>query len=174
MWRLFTGIIPFAVVSIFCIVSIGQCVSAKLDWDNNIGYTWNMADKSSTLTEKSKYIDEFIAKLKDAPHAKNGALVWKTRDNAYDLNLQALETLGKRLREIQTIDINSFAYQTAIQQITAQEQGEAKNMIDKLYGAWVIENYLWAFEVIMIWLWSIWGVLICWLLIAVFWWIESK
>jgi len=172
--KLVVGIVPFVIVSIFCAISINQCVSAKLEWDNDIGYTWSLADKSSTLAEKSRYIDEFIAKLKDIPHAKNGALVWKTRENNYDLNLKALESLGERLREVQKLDVNSFAYQTAIQQITAQEQGEAQTMLAVLHDSWVIENYWWSFTVVKIWLWSIWTVVLIWGSIAIFWWHESR
>ena len=154
-----------SVITIICIifgtVCISQCVNANIEWTNDIGYAWDLADKSSTLAEKSKYIDEFIFNLKESKHNKYGALVYKTRSYDFDLNLKALETLGERLHEIQKIDVNSFAYQTAIQQITAQEQGEAQEMIKVLYGAWVIDNYWWAFYVVQLWVWILIAILGC-------------
>jgi len=166
MIKLMTGISLLLLASLFCIISIGQCITAKLKWDNDVGYLWNMADKSSTLAGKSKYINEFIIALKDLPHEENAAIFWKTRDNNFDLNLQALQTLGNRLHEVQKLDINSFAYQTAIQQITEQEQGEAAEMVGTLRGAWVLNQYWWAFNTVIIWVWAIWFVALIWFLIA--------
>ncbi|MGA2260035.1 MAG: hypothetical protein ABSH28_01220 [Acidobacteriota bacterium] len=47
------------------------------------------------------------------------------------------------MHQIQTMDITSFQYQTAIQQITAQEQGEADKLIGELKGLWWKENHFW-------------------------------
>lgn len=150
-------------VAIFCAVSISQCVSASMEWNERVGYAWDMADKSSTLTEKSKYIDEYISRLKDVEHEEYGAIVYKIKSNRYDLNLKALETLGQRLKQVQKLDVNSFAYQTAIQQITAQEQGEAQNMIKVFYNAFILKKYWWAFSTVQAWVWVIFTIvfLVC-------------
>lgn len=57
-----------------------------------------------------------------------------------------------RLREIQGMDVNSFEYQTALQQITQQEQGEASAMLEQIKGAWVLGHYWY--------LWDWYGVLV--------------
>lgn len=40
------------------------------------------------------------------------------------------------------MDANSFQYNTAIQQITQQEQGEAIDMLSVFQGCWYKENYI--------------------------------
>ena len=56
-------------------------------------------------------------------------------------NFEALKSLQKRLQEIKKLDPNSFEYNTAIQQITAQEQGEAASMLCVFHGCWIKEHY---------------------------------
>ena len=48
------------------------------------------------------------------------------------------------------MDVESFAYQTAIQQITQQEQGEADNVIGNLSGCWEKEYYYFYWNVIFV------------------------
>ena len=161
MGKITVGLISAIVCIVFGTLCVAQCVNENIEWTNDIGYAWGLAEKSSTLAEKSKYIDEFIVNLKESKHNEYGALVYRTRSYNFDLNLKALETLSKRLHEIQKIDVNSFAYQTAIQQITAQEQGEAQAMIGVLHNAWVLDNYWWAFYVVQIWVWVLISILLC-------------
>lgn len=40
------------------------------------------------------------------------------------------------------MDANFFQYNTAIQQITQQEQGEAIDMLSVFQGCWYKENYI--------------------------------
>jgi len=54
---------------------------------------------------------------------------------------EALETLSRRLTEIQNMNPSSFEYNTAIQQITAQEQGEANAMLSEFKGCYLLNNY---------------------------------
>jgi len=46
------------------------------------------------------------------------------------------------------MDINSFAYQTAIKQITEQEQGEADKMLAVLEGCWLKVNHYWLWNML--------------------------
>ena len=73
-------------------------------------------------------------------------LFFKTPDNSFDKNLEALQSLKTRLDEIQKMNVTSFEYQTAIQQITAQEQGEAQDMLEVFSGIWWKNNYLFLWE----------------------------
>lgn len=116
----------FIVLSfIMFFMQIKGCIVKDYEYQNKIEYAWNLADKSSTLSEKSKYIEEFVTNIKKEKFAANNAVLFKTKDNSFVYNLLAVESLNKRLKEISKMDETSFAYQTAIQQITAQEQGEA-------------------------------------------------
>ena len=106
---------------------------------------WQLADKSSTIPAKQKYIAEFVAKLKvgneHGEFATHDAVWLRTPNNSFEGNLAAVETLSSRLTEIQQMNPSSFEYNTAIQQITAQEQGEAHYMLSVLKGCYVLQNY---------------------------------
>lgn len=78
--------------------------------------------------------------------ATNNAYWLKTPNNSFDSNLNALKTLAQRLDEIQTMKTDSFEYQTAIQQITAQEQGEATALISSFEGCYFLACYPIAWE----------------------------
>ncbi|MCX6749883.1 MAG: hypothetical protein NTZ83_00325 [Candidatus Pacearchaeota archaeon] len=102
-----------------------------------------MADKSSTIVKKSEYLDKFVGALeKGGFERKYNAVFLKTPDNSFDQNFEALKSLQKRLHEIQDMDVSSFEYQTAMQQITGQEQGEAQEMMKVFRGIWWKENHL--------------------------------
>lgn len=112
-------------------------------YDREIGSYWSLADKASTITQKSEYVDKFVAAL-ESQHldGEYNALLFATPDNSFDKNIEALRSLQWRLREIQTMNPASFEYQTAIQQITAQEQGEASVMLSDLGGCWWKRNHI--------------------------------
>lgn len=122
---------------------VGGLVKADYEWSRDYGSNWELADKSSTLKAKSEYIDKFVTSLDTGEfRGRHNALVFTTPNNSFDENLNALKTLQGRLAEIKELNPNSFEYQQAIQQITAQEQGEAGNMIGVMKGVWYLENHL--------------------------------
>lgn len=128
---------------------IYQQVHANYVYENSYFSNWTLADKASTISQKSDYIDKFAAALDESGlHGTNDAIIWKTQDNSFDKNFQALQSLQSRLHEIKTMDESSFAYQTAIQQITAQEQGQAQDMLNVFQGCW--------YKVHHYWLWNGW------------------
>lgn len=133
------------VTLIFLALLIFLEVRANFTWKRDYHQLWSLADKSSTIPAKQQYINKFVETLKAGKErgrfADNDAIFLKTPDNAFDSNLKAVETLAQRLTEIQGMNPNSFEYNTAIQQITAQEQGEAHKLIDVLKGCYVLENY---------------------------------
>lgn len=129
-------------------------VKSSYHWNNDFEGYWNLADKASTISQKSEYIDKFVVALDQSGlHGTNDALFYKTQDNSFDKNFEALKSLQTRLQEIKTLDPNTFQYQTAIQQITAQEQGEAQNMLSVLHGCWEKVHYYWLWNGFLVFLW---------------------
>jgi hypothetical protein len=128
------------VSGVFLTLFIIKTVNANISYAREVGNYWTLADRSSTIEEKSKYINQFVEALEKSRHADNNALVLDTPENSFDLNLKALKSLRDRLEEIKTMDVKSFEYQTAIQQITSQEQGDAKEMLSTLKGCWYLGN----------------------------------
>jgi hypothetical protein len=145
--RIGTILIILSVVSLFTFAFF-YYYYAIYKWNKIVGCYWNLADKSSTLEAKSYYIDRFVETLENLKLAEYSGILFKTPDNNVKKNLEALKTLQLRLRKAKQMDINSFAYQKAIEQITAQEQGEAKEMIDVIHEGWLLANYP------LFWTWS--------------------
>ncbi len=146
--------LSLVVVGLILIVlaSIGL-VKANYEWERDFGSHWSLADKASTIPQKAKHIDDFVNALEAANlDGTHDAAIFPTLDNSFDANLIALKTLRSRLQEMQTMDITGFAYQTAIQQVTEQEQGEAQKMIDVFAGAWRKKHHPT--------LWNWWGALV--------------
>lgn len=119
---------------------IGLVVSGEYRLSKKCMSYWNLADKASTLDAKSEYINQFVKSLDAHDFSEYNAIWLKTPNNSFERNVSAVKTLQARLLKIKTLDENSFAYQTAIQQITAQEQGEAKEMLIVISGCWWMKN----------------------------------
>jgi len=142
------GKIMILVSIIILLIDAGIGIYGRYQYSKQFGSYWNLAEKASTIVQKTEYIDKFIQALEESNlKGKYNVLFLDTPDNSFDKNLEALKSLQKRLHEIQTMDITSFQYQTAIQQITSQEQGEAKAMLDVFYEIWWKENH------ILLWNW---------------------
>ena len=120
-------------------------VLADFKYDNQIESYWDLSVKASTLQQKSAYLDKYVAALQSYPLADYDAIWLKTPNNNVQQNIVALKSLQGRMHEIFGMDPSSFQYQQAIQQITAQEQDDAKDMLDVFKGAWFLQNhfYLW-------------------------------
>jgi len=121
---------------------IRKAVLIDYQYETKYGYMWELADKSSTIPAKAKYISDFVAVLeKNSDEFEENDAIWlKTPNNSFKNNLDALKTLNQRLFEISTMNVKDFSYQVAIQQITAQEQGEAKNLISVITGCYSLHN----------------------------------
>jgi hypothetical protein len=153
-----------AVILMFIHIILG--VNSNYQYTSKIGSYWSLADRSSTLAAKSEYIGKFIDAIMAANHSRNNSVLMPTMENSFDYNLIAIKTLESRLMKIQTMDENSFAYQTAMQQITGQEMGEAENMLNIFRGCWFLSNfplcwgwYVWLFAIVYIILWVVGAVL---------------
>jgi hypothetical protein len=149
------GWIGTAVSVLLIVWAIAAEVLADYEYTNNIGSYWSLADKASTLQAKSEYLDKFAAAI-DAEHLSgNNAIFLKTPDNSVEQNLAVLHTLQSRMKEIKGMDVTSFAYQQAIQQITAQEQGEADKLLEVIEGSWYLKNHVFLWNWIDVVKWCI-------------------
>jgi len=112
---------------------------------------WDLADKASTIEQKSEYIEKYYNSLiKSNLYGVNSAIIFDTPNEDFTENLKALNSLRVRLQEIKHMDPNTFEYQTALQQITEQEQGQANHMIDVFRRCWEKEHYYTFFNLIII------------------------
>jgi hypothetical protein len=145
------SILAGVLIVVWITVLIVSSVRDSYQYEREIHSYWSLADKSSTIAAKASYLDRFVSVLEaQGLGGTYDAIIYPTPDNSFDANLQALKSLQGRLHEIQQMNVTSFEYQTAIQQITAQEQGEAKAMLDVFEGAWYKQRHFllwgWIFE----------------------------
>lgn len=140
------GLIGTFLSAVLMIWAIAAEVLADYEYTNNIGSYWNLAEKASTLEAKSEYLDKFAAAIEAEHLSGNNAVFLRTPDNSVEQNLAVLRTLQTRMKEIKGMDVTSFAYQQAIQQITAQEQGEAQNLLSVIEGSWYLKNHLFLWD----------------------------
>jgi hypothetical protein len=138
-------------IVVFVVLSglfIGSAVVANYEYENKIASYWSLADRASTLQAKSQYIDLFVMALADQHlEGSHDALIFSTPQNGFDQNFAALKTLQERMHQIETMDERSLEYQQAILQITAQEQGEAANLLDVFEECYYKHNHF------MLWGW---------------------
>lgn len=140
---------------------IYQQIYSNYQYDNTVLSYWNIADKTSTISEKSNYIDQFVSALQSNNlQGLNANLIFKTPDQSFDQNFVALQSLQSRLKQISTMDESSFQYQTAIQQITAQEQGQADDMLNVFWQCWQQKNYYYIWNPITSLVWFIGSILL--------------
>jgi hypothetical protein len=131
------GIVMLLVGVAATVFNVANEIVGEYQYSRQFGSYWSLAEKASTIPQKSKYVDAFVAALEAGGFAgEHNAVLLTTPDNSFDRNLEAVKSLQGRLHEILNMDVGSFQYQAAIQQITAQEQGEAKGMLDVFEGVW--------------------------------------
>ena len=135
----------FLLITAIVLFGIGLIMSvvAEYNYDRYYASYWSLADKSSTLEAKSVYIGQFVDKLNNSRQGFSdyNAVFLPTPDNSFDKNFQALVSLRDRLHTISQMNESDFAYQTAIQQITAQEQGQATEMLAVFHGCYFLRSY---------------------------------
>lgn len=136
-------------------------IKSNYEYTKDYYSNWTLADKASTISQKAEYINKFVESLNNSGlQGSYNALIFTTPDNSFDQNFKALKSLQSRLESIKTMDENSFQYQSAIQQITAQEQGQAEDMLSVFSGCWYKVHYPI--------LWGVFGgtliifIIICW------------
>ena len=131
------GILLLTIGVLFALSRIAYRTYANYVYENGIASNWILAERASTIKQKSEYMDKFILALEKSDlRGTNSNLILQTPATSFNENLKALQSLQKRLADISGMDENGFAYQTAIQQITAQEQGEAHGVLDNISSCW--------------------------------------
>jgi len=141
-----TKIIPIILLtvgfSLFALMIV-QLVVGSYEYNSKYSSYWELADRSSTLEAKEQYISKFVDAIKADRNkfADYNAIIFKTQQNKFDKNLEAIETLKQRLNEINKMNVTDFSYQIAIQQITEQEQGGAQSMLSDIKGCFFLRNY---------------------------------
>src|SRR3972149_391994 len=146
------GIILLVGVPVFAISRGIFGVYVHYEYETKIGSNWDLSERASTISQKSEYLDKFVFELEKCElDGIHNALFFQNEENDFTQNMKALKSLQKRLKDISTMDENSFAYQTAMQQITAQEQGEAGCLLDNLYSCWEKKNHYttWNFFIVI-------------------------
>jgi hypothetical protein len=143
-----TGKILTLTTALFLVLTITFAIIGDYRYEKEVKSYWNLSDKASTIEKKRESIDKFVISLENSGlQGTHNALWMTTPDNSFDENFNALLTLQQRMHEISGMDVASFEYQTAMQQITGQEQGEAEMMLRIFKGCWYKDNY------IMLWNW---------------------
>lgn len=164
------GISLFVLGLVWMGTIIGKNINGSYQYEKQYGTYWSMSYKVSTLPEKARYIDMFVDKLERSPFKNDyGAVRYKTMNNSFNYNFEALKTLQRRLHDIEKMDVSSVQYQMSIAQITAQEQNTQK-IVGVIEGIWWKNNHFcyWGWvEVINILL------MLIVLLVGGFIWIES-
>jgi hypothetical protein len=147
MWWVLSGVMVLILAG-----AILADVLAGFAYDKTIGSYWDLSVKASTIQKKSEYLDQFVSAIEGARLAEYDAVFLKTPNNSTAQNIVALKSLQGRMHAIIGMDENSFQYQQAMQQITGQEQDEAKDMLETFCGAWYLENhpFLWG------WIGGVW------------------
>lgn len=142
------GVVLLLIAISIWISQISSCVKSNYLFEKKYSYAWNLSDKSSTIEAKAAYINEFVGSLvSNKEYFSDYNAIWlKTPNNNFEYNLKAITTLKNRLMEIKEMDITSFQYNTAIQQITAQEQGEAYKLISIIQGCYDLKNYWYVWD----------------------------
>ena len=146
------GIIATIFSSLALIGSLSVKIIGEYQYEKQYGAYWELAVKASSIEKKIEGIDKFVEALNNSNlTGKHNAIFMETPNNSFDENFEALKSLQSRLHEIREMDIKSFEYQTALQQITGQEQDEASKMLAVFSGIWWKENhfFLWDWVAIL-------------------------
>lgn len=175
MKSLIFGWVSLVITIIWFTINIISEIRREYLYTNEFESYWELADKSSTIEEKSRYINLFVESLeKSGLQGEYNAVFYKTPTVSFDKNLLALKSLQQRLEEIKTMDIRSFEYQTAIQQITGQEQGEASEMLSVLHGCWTKNNYFFYWTWVGGINWCLWTCLLIAMVVSFFIYADNK
>ncbi len=151
--KIISVILLIASVGLFFYLLINM-IRINYNFEKDIFCYWELADRSSTIKAKCDYIDKFVKAIEANKFSDYDAIWMKTPENSFQYNFEALKTLRDRLYQIKDMKENSFEYQTAIQQITSQEQGEACSMLNVIDGCYIKEksiiNWNWIMFIVIL------------------------
>lgn len=144
-------------------------ISSMNKYDTDFGANWQLSKSAATIEQKSIYIDKFVQDIeKGGFEGKFDAIFNPNDNNSYEQNLIVLKTLQQRLHELKILPMTSFDYNTALQQLTVQQDRISNNMIYTFSGIWYKEHHF------LLWNW-ICFVGICFFSIGIIWsWISIE
>jgi hypothetical protein len=117
-------------------------IYAGYEYRNEVSSYWTLSERASTIAQKSEYMNKFVDALTKAKlEGTNANLIMQTPQSEFNENFKAVKSLQARLADISKMDETSFAYQTAIEQITKQEQGEAEQLLCEIKSCWLRVNW---------------------------------
>lgn len=97
-------------------------IPTNYEYDLSIGSFFELSDKASKLDVKLVYLKQYAAALENAGLDTGQTTVFfPTRETSLEENYRVLSSLVTRMEEISGMEIDSFQYQTAMQQITENE-----------------------------------------------------
>lgn len=127
------------------VFQVSGCTRGIAAYQEDYEYHWNLADKSSTIDAKKRHVENFYNALEmgyaRGEFASYNAIIFQNPNNKFTENLKALKTLKDRLDEVDQMDPKTFEYNTAIQQITQQEQGEASEMLSNFSQSYMLSQH---------------------------------
>lgn len=136
------GLIAGILGIVYVIVASIALLMLNYQYNRDFDSDWRLGVKASTIKLKHEYVKKFYENI--TSHRKefrdSSALLMPTPDNSVDSNLVTLKSLVERLEKVQDMDENSLAYQTAMQQITGQEQDEAHAMLGVFEDSYKLQN----------------------------------
>jgi len=132
------GFLPIVLAILVAIFYGIAEISAEKTYERTIGSFWELSERASTLDMKADYLNRFVAGVDSARLSGNDAIIYPTPQNSVEQNITTAKSLQTRMNEIRGMDVTSFQYQQAISQVTAQEQGEAGNMLHVIEGRWFL------------------------------------
>lgn len=167
-----TPLLLIAIGILLLIIQDITQIKASFTLEKNYTQLWELADKSSTIPAKRKLIGDFVAALEAGRRefSSHDAVWLQTPNNSFESNLAALRSLSGRLAQIEDMAPDSFQYNTAIQQITAQEQGEAHRLLSVIRGCYELKSY----PVVWGWIGGIICAIACGLIISGLCWLIAE
>ena len=163
--RLLISIIGIVVVAA---LSIGA-YWVGYTYDREVGGYLSLADDASTAPLKLQYLGQYREAVHSIVTGEDARLVFTTPQTKAAHQFVVLDSLLQRVGEVAALDVSSFEYQVAMDQITGQEFLGAIEVTNGLLkdayvrqGGW--GRYLWStglFAVIagvfLICLWFVWA-----------------
>jgi hypothetical protein len=129
----FIGGLIVSLAILFCVVIwIPHIVGDSNERLNDLTGYWELADKGSSIIMKSDNIDKYVAAIERLKLNEGySGIILHNFSNNMSNNYDAIKSLQTRLHQIKSLDVQSMAYQVAMQQLTSQEWGQAEKLTEQ-------------------------------------------
>jgi len=90
----FLIVVSLVVAAIF----VGSTITAEYQYTNSVGNYWTLADRASTIAQKSEYMDKFVAAFGDKNLAGvNDAIFFSNPDKFVRCEFRGVEELARSI-----------------------------------------------------------------------------